>query len=355
MNSFFVCRTQYENLGDLIINKMLIDELALYGTVYIDTTTVPDSFKHTLLDQSEVVEVRFLEDRKWFRSSIVLLKFFRQNGIRLYTSSPGPVFGSVVESFKYQLVSFLTNRFFSLFGIKRHYIGTCCSHLVCGKRDFHSNEIAYYYLRSNISVDYLRRYVPKKRIKYIPDLCFLLHYQVKSSAKKNVVIIDIRKPDSGEETLIQWCVNITRAFTEQGFEVIVYYQVERDYCFAQRIYGAIVSQKVSFQSNIVWYDNMDFYADKKFVISNRLHSLLIGAAYDCFPICLYQNSVHTAKLKDVFSSAFSDDMPILYENGAVPIGNLADLFDKYGGLLKEEYSENAGLCRQIISDIVGNT
>ena len=35
-NFYFLCITQPSNLGDLIINKMLVDELCRYGKVYVD-------------------------------------------------------------------------------------------------------------------------------------------------------------------------------------------------------------------------------------------------------------------------------------------------------------------------------
>lgn len=56
MNIFFICASRYDNLGDLIINKLLIDELCTYGTVYVDTYHVPFHFVNYLLSNSNAVD-----------------------------------------------------------------------------------------------------------------------------------------------------------------------------------------------------------------------------------------------------------------------------------------------------------
>ena len=57
MNTIFICDCQYENLGDLIINKLLVDEFAKYGTVYIDTYNVPENFKAPLLEGQNLIDL----------------------------------------------------------------------------------------------------------------------------------------------------------------------------------------------------------------------------------------------------------------------------------------------------------
>ncbi|WP_373941208.1 hypothetical protein OEG92_15795 [Polaribacter sejongensis] len=38
MKIYFLVATQHDNLGDLLINKMLINEISKYGTVYVDAS-----------------------------------------------------------------------------------------------------------------------------------------------------------------------------------------------------------------------------------------------------------------------------------------------------------------------------
>ena len=57
MNSYFICATQPSNLGDLIINKMLIDELCRYGNVYVDAYGIPAEFKSIILRNNNAIDV----------------------------------------------------------------------------------------------------------------------------------------------------------------------------------------------------------------------------------------------------------------------------------------------------------
>lgn len=57
MNTYFICATQYTNLGDLMINKLLIEELCKYGKVYVDASSVPSSFKKPLLENPNSIDV----------------------------------------------------------------------------------------------------------------------------------------------------------------------------------------------------------------------------------------------------------------------------------------------------------
>lgn len=352
MNSYFLCRTQYENLGDLIINKMLVDELCRHGKVFVNTATVPQSFSKPLLSSNKSIDVSSIGEN--INSSFNLFSFFLRKNIKLCTSSPGPVFDSVKRSLRYRFLTFISNRLYNLFGVQRYYIGVCCSNLAITKADFYSYEKAELYARSLNSVEYLKKYIGNKHVNYIPDLCFLLHYQVKPNLKKKITIFDIRLSDNNNAELLQWCTSMAEKFLIHNFTIIIYYQVERDYNAAKGLYELLKGRNVVFRENIVWYEDMDFYADKMYVVSNRLHSLLIGAAYDVFPICLYQESISTAKLKDVFLSSFTDKLPIMYENGAIPECNLLEMYEGKIEVLRQEYSRNALLCREVINSIITN-
>ena len=50
--TFYSAYTCKNNLGDLIINKMQIEEYSKYGEVYVDFTGMPDNFKNILLNQN---------------------------------------------------------------------------------------------------------------------------------------------------------------------------------------------------------------------------------------------------------------------------------------------------------------
>ena len=53
--TFYSAYTCKNNLGDLIINKMQIEEYSKYGEVYVDFTGMPDNFKNILLNSDNPI------------------------------------------------------------------------------------------------------------------------------------------------------------------------------------------------------------------------------------------------------------------------------------------------------------
>ena len=57
----------------------------------------------------------------------------------------------------------------------------------------------------------------------------------------------------------------------------------------------------------MWYDDLSFYSNKKYVVSNRLHSLLLGSTYDAIPVIFGDNAISSAKVSHVFKAIFGPD------------------------------------------------
>ena len=89
-----------------------------------------------------------------------------------------------------------------------------------------------------------------------------------------------------------------------------------------------------------------------FVISNRMHSLLIGTAFGAYPICLYQESAATIKIKHVFKSSFSSNLPIIYSDGELPVILFDELYNQNIEQIGEEFKKNSELCRSTIESIM---
>lgn len=91
--------------------------------------------------------------------------------------------------------------------------------------------------------------------------------------------------------------------------------------------------------------------DKRYVISNRLHSLLIGSVYGAIPIGLMENDPKLLKIKHVFESAFHGIQNLIYINSVTDFKQ----FDP-GAFDMDIYrvvEDNSGLCRSIIRKSVG--
>ena len=94
VNTYFICATQPDNLGDLIINKMLIDELSIYGYVYLDAWGIPDEFKLPLLENENVIDVSnfiFTVKRRSLRYLFLYIFFLKRKNVKLISRSSGPL------------------------------------------------------------------------------------------------------------------------------------------------------------------------------------------------------------------------------------------------------------------------
>lgn len=352
MNSYVICRTQYENLGDLIINKMLIDELSQYGTVFTDVFSVPEKFSKPLLENENVKDTKdfgFI-NRGGRLAGIKQLLFFFKHRIRLYSSSPGPMYSENPQARNRNYYQFL-RKISQIFGTHYYRIGNCCSHLIIEKHDYNEGIVDAYYLRSSESVSYLKSQTKRDNVHYIPDLCFLLKFYAKSIPKKKIAIIDIRIVNQQKSRTFNWCKLIVDNLLSQGFKVELYYQVERDKEEMYNLYRFLDNPEITCREDIVWYNDLHYFDDKMVVISNRLHSLLVAAAYGVFPICLYDESPLTAKLIHVFNSSFDSSLPILLKYGELPAEQYVDLYDNYNDKVQAEYLKNACICREIIKRI----
>ena len=287
------------------------------------------------------------------KEKIALFRFLKKNHVSLLTESPGPPFPHKQLNRRTLYGNRLWNILYSLFGFRTVYIGKCCSDLIPENIKIANTYVSAYYLRSKESVDYFSSQISPKKVNYIPDLSFLLHYYVTSSySKKKIAALDIRLIEGKEHSIKNWCKRIIQDLVSQSFEVVVYYQVGRDYSIAKDLYSELYNLGVHFRKDILWYEDLSFYTDKMFVISNRLHSLLLGAIYDAYPICICSDSLYTLKLEHVIRSSFGSELPILFYNNECPQISYEFFYHSHLKKMKEKLSDNAKMCREIIEKIV---
>lgn len=355
MNSYFQCSCQYDNLGDLLINKLLVDELGRYGKVYVDASGAPDRFAEALLRNEQAVDASnsVAAAANGVSRRLALAKFLRSNHVRLIADSPGPTFSSTYINGIRLWNNRLRNLLLRMSGIKVVNIGKCCSNLIADGNDFRDTFANSYLMRSEASVAHVAESIGQERVRFVPDLCFLMNYMpgVTAQNKRRIALFDIRLTNDHNE-LLNWCRQLASDFIAQSFDVIVYYQVESDRPAAMRLFESIADLGVQIRRELVWYDDLGFFADKMFVVSNRLHSLLCGAAYGAFPICMYQETPKTLKLRHVMESSFRSELPVLYENGNKPKGNLTEFYKLHEGKLAVDFERNALMCRSAVSDML---
>ena len=172
-NTYYICATQISNLGDLVINKVLIDELCNYGKVYLDAHNIPDDFKAPLFRNANVVDVskRDLTVKSLSVCNIFrFIKLIRKEKIKLITRSPGPLVDPT-ERIRYGFS--LINIIGRILGAKVVYFGNCCSMEKSKRAIMKSTRQNAVYLRSSESVDYAKNYL-KCEVGFVPDMAFLM-------------------------------------------------------------------------------------------------------------------------------------------------------------------------------------
>ena len=305
MNFYFLCATQATNLGDLVINKMLIDELCKYGYVYVDCYNIPLQFKKYILENSNVIDVYNTTGFSIKKGNIFkFCLFLKKANIKCFTQSPGPL-GRL--SRRYSLYFKVISYILKCFKIRYYLIGNCCSAAIASNERLSINYANAYYLRSKSSLKYLIN-CQIKNVAYIPDLAFLYRDKAIISQENKIATLCFREVKSDYNSFIEWLKQIISLLKIRGYNIEFIYQVYKDKDFTYKIQEDISKRfkNISLAENITWYDNLCYYSGKTIIISNRLHSLLLGAIHNAIPIAFCDNSPEFLKIKDVYDSIFSD-------------------------------------------------
>lgn len=353
MNIYYICSCQYDNLGDLVINKMLVEELSRYGVVYVDFYSSPEEFKKYIISNSNVVDIatafNFSLQSIHISSFIKLYSFIKRHKIMLLTHSPGPRINS---SFKARVFNMVLNIILVLCGAKHVYIGNCFSAALFKGIKLPRTVFPVYYLRSNESVAYAKAFFPPQKVNYIPDMCFLLSEHNERHNFEKTVAFDFRPESSNWATTLNDCKTLASYFIKSGYKVVLYYQVQSDKEFVERLYQEIESSDVIYKRRIVWYDDLSFYKSVSAVVSNRLHSLLLAGAFGAYPIGVISENEKTIKIKHVFESAFSGRDPLIFDVQQLVKTDIDDIIKNHRASIINEYDQNTVLCRQTIHELI---
>ncbi len=304
-NICFLMATSPSNVGDLIINKMLIDKLSEHFNVYVDSYQIPNHFTDIIYRNKKIVDL-FTLTRASLKKYNMLKQFFflLKNDIRIIYKSPGPLncvydFHTFIRKLPFSCFLF----FLKLIGFKIILVGT----------DFENNTNFYnralngliisasfcIALRSKFNANFFNN----NKVIYTPDCAFGLYRDITfSNVKKRSILLSFR--DLGQtDILLEKIDKIVELFSHLDYNICIFYQVVEDEQYASFLYQRYKNYlNVSFKKNIIWYDDINFYADYQLVFSNRLHVLLLGLLYNVLPIPLLSDSSKTLKISRVFDS-----------------------------------------------------
>lgn len=353
MNIYYLCLTQQSNMGDLVINRMLIQELGKYGTVYVDCYGVSKKFKHYILNSQNTIDVYKEYGISLKKAKLIkFADFTKRFNIRLFVQSPGPI--AEPDSFLTKMYLRLVYKWVKMNHIPFYRIGSCCSAIMARKNKLHNCNVSYYFLRAKNTVEYMKS-LGYNNVNYIPDLAYLLPTE-NLTDKKKIAVINFREIKTDLSTFMSWIKEVVSLLILNGYTVELYYQVQKDKIFMQAIYDNLSEYNIIFRDEMLWYDNIDYYADKELVISNRLHSVLVGASYGVIPIAYIDTDALIAKIKDIFLSSFyGKHSDYITTNRSLDIIKKAlKNKEKYQMQVSYIFRKNKLLCQNIIKSIIEN-
>lgn len=305
-------KTAFENVGDALINKQMIELLAQNSSIEVDISRVPNDFLKSLsLDNIDGVKLR--------KSGLLMLLINmirnRITGNRtIFMMMPGGNRGE--KSIPKYLINRSYNqflKFLKFLNIELFQIGVSFENL--GPRyakiiKERSKLLSKLLVRDHVSAEYLS----KNMIQYdgiLPDLAFNLPYDFKSlqtniaSNSRKSIAFSFR---TGEDFLSKCdIIEIVSSVieTRPGLNFKFVSQVEEDAEFMlelsrlmQKNYGVKTSHE-NFTGILDHY--ISIYGDCQIIFSNRLHALLLGASAGAKPAAVLRPD-HDMKIRGVLKA-----------------------------------------------------
>ena len=320
---FFSGETQFENTGDVLINKVLIDLIRENGDIIVDDKKMTEAYIKGLTLEKKERAPKSGFDLYLYKKALQALFSFGRTKVYFIVGPPGHLMGSSKfgRAAKTFLASFklLPLR---LFGVKLIRIGFSIGPI--GKafgriESFRARFINYYGVRDDISLALCRK-IGISKATFFPDLAWFYKPEFQRvNADEKRIIITFRNTThiSGgganpylaklKEHLARLC-----QFLTPNYRIEIVYQVAMDRTFCEELYNELRSQiqQISFHATQVTLENAeDIFSGAAAIITNRLHAALLAYKYGALPIILTAKASHH-KIIGIFQHAGIEDMII---------------------------------------------
>ncbi len=335
---FFQGNTQYENTGDVLINKSLIQLLRVHGDIIVNNAEMPDWYIEDLnLKPEECISSTGQSFNAYLIKQVLNSKAANKN-IFLIAGPPGHLFGNSRQKSFRNLISSGLFVFLRLYGVKIIKMGFSIGPIgrTLGITEFlRAATNQYYLVRDSLSLK-LAKSLGIKHARFYPDLAWM--YKVGESTQSNQktkIIVSFRDSvvqgqssdlylDALKKNLFAMIKNIDAAY-----EIEVIYQVKRDFDFCKKLYVELSKElDVTFNENQVTLGNaVDAYKDALCILTNRLHGALLAYKYGALPLVLTDANDHL-KIRGIYMDAGVDDL-LLNVNDTIE-----DNIRKFNALIK---------------------
>jgi Uncharacterized conserved protein len=292
----FRIKTQFENLGDALINRELIALLSRHGRVVVDATHAPAEFVETVIGSQDKPPLVVRQGPSFFLRIFwrcLVLRLTRAPGTVWLALNPGGNSGeiSAATATKRRLRD-LALRTLRLAGCKIALIGASFDNL--GPR--HAQRVAalskiatLFSVRDSISAQYCEQ-SGIRVTDIVPDLAFNLGGATAASDRKppadRAIAISMRKVPSGqlEARILQALAQLD---PDRASLVHLCFQVKRDEEPQQRLRDFLANHGYRAEMADVSRsirETVEFYSRCELVITNRLHVLLLAAHSGTLPM-----------------------------------------------------------------------
>lgn len=321
---YYDTRTQYENNGDLLISLALINELKRYGTVIIDDNGAPAWYTSELASLG--TEGLSLRSKNTTIKHLLLesINFGRKNqkSVKYLFLVPGHVTSAAGTLASLKRAAALAT--LKIFGVRIVRVGLSIDIKTSRAVDrlLLKN---YYYLGLRDKQSLIKaKEAQAKNVDYFPDLAWLYHPPRNAFKKrKKQITISFRSSSLGvthdserlKDTL-QSLFELLRAEEFKSHKVVIAYQVLYDKEACREIAAYLKNKNQTdieyINEKLSLTDSVELYSQSEYVISNRLHVLLIAAACRAVPIPLIKKG-ENRKIESIFEDNQLDEL-IIYES-----------------------------------------
>ncbi|RKD91982.1 polysaccharide pyruvyl transferase family protein [Mangrovibacterium diazotrophicum] len=315
---YYKTTADFDNTGEVLIYKSLLELLRNHGQVVIDDSTkTPRLF----LERIKIQDSERLSSisKLTFSSSLwrsALQYCFRKKRVFFVTGIGAHSVKGIKSAIK-NIVATVYCTGLRLFGVKLIRLGM--SMQFAGKpaelsEVLLSKSFNHYYVRDSISLKNCQK-AGVKKVKLAPDLSWAYNIGVKQTKiNHNKIILSFREYAGTKDKQVEYkkrlsaaiislCELINKLLPNSSF--ILTHQVNADLKFMGEIKSHLSEN--GFQSELVeefiTLDNAsNYYTDANLVISNRLHVLLLAYKFGGLPIAFTDLQNHL-KIKGIFEDS----------------------------------------------------
>jgi len=295
MAVYFSLDTQFENLGDEVINGLLLRELSRRQSLRILIGQAPEWY---LANVASAVcgDVKFTNDRKRYIRDFLIGSVLPPGNTMLL--SCGDTTTVQPDAKRSRTMSLLTKLPF----LKVAQVGASRLKLNDTDKDWlarAANKSGLITVRDEYSRQTLEASSIKTRV--MPDLAFLLNYQRPKSPTKALFML--RQTDADRAAVVTQLVAMVARSRDLGLEPVFGWQVARDENYnralAEQTGAGLLMLPGSGQDRLA--PTLESYSDVAVIISNRLHGLLLAASRGALPVPILSDSER--KVRGVFEHA----------------------------------------------------